>query len=68
MQNAWFAPFFRQQSSFVSDKNTKVTVQAGNALPYLWNIQPELTNGAGARAAARRARPELPLAYQESSC
>jgi peptide/nickel transport system substrate-binding protein len=40
VQNAWFAPFFRQQSSFVSDKNTKVTVQAGNALPYLWNIQP----------------------------
>ncbi len=40
VQNAWFAPFFRQQSSFVSDKNTKVTVQAGNALPYLWNIVP----------------------------
>jgi peptide/nickel transport system substrate-binding protein len=40
VQNAWFAPFFRQQSSFVSDKNTKVTVQAGNALPYLWNIEP----------------------------
>jgi peptide/nickel transport system substrate-binding protein len=40
VQNAWFAPFFRQQSSFVSDKNTKVTVQTGNALPYLWNIEP----------------------------
>jgi peptide/nickel transport system substrate-binding protein len=40
VQNAWFAPFFRAQSSFVSDKNTKVTVQAGNALPYLWNIAP----------------------------
>jgi peptide/nickel transport system substrate-binding protein len=40
VQNAWFAPFFRQQSSFVSDKNTKVTVQAGNAVPYLWNIVP----------------------------
>jgi peptide/nickel transport system substrate-binding protein len=41
VQNAWFAPFFRQQSSFVSDKNTKVTVQTGNALPYLWNIEPK---------------------------
>jgi peptide/nickel transport system substrate-binding protein len=41
VQNAWFAPFFRQQSSFVSDKNTTVTVQAGNALPYLWNIEPK---------------------------
>ena len=43
VQNAWFAPFFRQPAfffSFVSDKNTKVTVQAGNALPYLWNIVP----------------------------
>ncbi len=41
VQNAWFAPFFRQQSSFVGDKNTSVTVQAGNALPYLWNIVPK---------------------------
>ena len=41
VQNAWFAPFFRQQSSFVSDKNTQVTVQNGNALPYLWNIEPK---------------------------
>jgi peptide/nickel transport system substrate-binding protein len=40
VENAWFAPFFRGQSSFVSDKNTKVTVQAGNAVPYLWNIVP----------------------------
>lgn len=41
VQNAWFAPFFRQQSSFVADKNTSVTVQTGNALPYLWNIKPK---------------------------
>ena len=41
VQNAWFVPFFRQQSSFVADKNTAVTVQAGNALPYLWNIKPK---------------------------
>jgi peptide/nickel transport system substrate-binding protein len=41
VQNAWFAPFFRPQSSFVADKNTAVTVQVGNALPYLWNIKPK---------------------------
>jgi peptide/nickel transport system substrate-binding protein len=41
VQNAWFVPFFRQQSSFVADKNTAVTVQTGNALPYLWNIKPK---------------------------
>ena len=41
VQNAWFAPFFRPQSSFVADKNTAVVVQTGNALPYLWNIKPK---------------------------
>ena len=41
VQNAWFVPFFRPQSSFVADKNTMVTVQAGNAVPYLWNIEPK---------------------------
>jgi peptide/nickel transport system substrate-binding protein len=41
VQNAWFVPFFRPQSSFVADKNTAVTVQIGNALPYLWNIKPK---------------------------
>jgi len=40
VQNAWFAPFFRPQSSFVADSHTSVTVQAGNAVPYLWNIKP----------------------------
>jgi peptide/nickel transport system substrate-binding protein len=41
VQNAWFAPFFRPQSSFVADSHTSVTVQAGNAVPYLWNIEPK---------------------------
>jgi peptide/nickel transport system substrate-binding protein len=40
VDNAWFAPWFRPQASFASDANTKVTVQAGNAYPYLWNIVP----------------------------
>jgi peptide/nickel transport system substrate-binding protein len=41
VENAWFAPFFRPQSSFVADSHTNVTVQAGNAVPYLWNITPK---------------------------
>ena len=41
VQNAWFAPFFRPQSSFVADSHTSVAVQAGNAVPYLWNIEPK---------------------------
>jgi peptide/nickel transport system substrate-binding protein len=41
VQNAWFVPFFRPQSSFVADSHTSVTVQAGNAVPYLWNIKPK---------------------------
>lgn len=40
VQQAWFAPWYRMQSSFVSDAKTKVTVQTGNAYPYLWNIVP----------------------------
>ena len=40
-KQGWFAAWFRPQSSFVSDANTKVTVQAGNAVPYLWNIEPK---------------------------
>jgi peptide/nickel transport system substrate-binding protein len=41
VQNAWFVPFFRPQSSFVADSHTSVMVQAGNAVPYLWNIKPK---------------------------
>ena len=41
VKNAWFAPFFRPQSSFVADSHTSVRVQAGNAVPYLWNIEPK---------------------------
>lgn len=41
VQNGWFAPWFRSQSSFVTDANTTVTVQPGNAVPYLWNFVPK---------------------------
>ena len=40
-EQGWFAPWFRPQLSFVSDASTQVTVQAGNAVPYLWNIKPK---------------------------
>lgn len=40
VENAWFAPWYRPQLSFVTDANTKVEVQTGNAYPYLWNITP----------------------------
>ena len=41
VEDAWFVPFFRPQSSFVADSHTTVIVQAGNAVPYLWNIRPK---------------------------
>jgi peptide/nickel transport system substrate-binding protein len=41
VDQAWFAPWYRQQLTFVTDANTEVEVQQGNAYPYLWNIQPK---------------------------
>jgi peptide/nickel transport system substrate-binding protein len=41
VENAWNAPFYRPLQTFVSDANTKVTTQLGNAVPYLWNVQPK---------------------------
>ncbi|MCU1404600.1 MAG: peptide transporter substrate-binding protein [Glaciihabitans sp.] len=41
VEQAWFAPWYRQQINFVTDANTTVEVQQGNAYPYLWNIQPK---------------------------
>lgn len=41
VENAWFAPFFRPTAIFVSDANTQVEVQKGNAVPYLENVQPK---------------------------
>jgi peptide/nickel transport system substrate-binding protein len=40
VENAWFAPFYRPRTSFVTDPDTKATMQTGNAYPYLWNIVP----------------------------
>jgi peptide/nickel transport system substrate-binding protein len=41
VDQAWFAPWFRPQTSFVTKPGTTVQVQTGNAYPYLWNIKPE---------------------------
>jgi peptide/nickel transport system substrate-binding protein len=40
VDQAWFAPLFRPQLSFVTDSKTSVTVQPGNSYPYLFNIKP----------------------------
>lgn len=40
VEQAWFAPWFRMQLTYVTDENTKVETQVGNAYPYLWNITP----------------------------
>lgn len=40
VDEAWNAPFYRPTQVFVSDANTKVQTQVGNAVPYLWNVQP----------------------------
>ncbi|WP_260300658.1 ABC transporter substrate-binding protein [Rathayibacter sp. PhB152] len=41
VNQAWFAPWYRPQSIFVTDAATTVEVQAGNSYPSLWNIQPK---------------------------
>ncbi len=38
---AWFIPWYRKQVSFATDAKTTVTMQAGNAVPYLWNYVPK---------------------------
>ncbi|WP_150309206.1 ABC transporter substrate-binding protein [Planctomonas psychrotolerans] len=41
VENAWFAPMYRPTAIFMSDASTQVTTQIGNAVPYLWNVQPK---------------------------
>jgi peptide/nickel transport system substrate-binding protein len=41
VEQAWFAPLYLPQQSFVTDAHTTVKTQVGNAYPYLWNIQPK---------------------------
>lgn len=38
VEQAWFAPWYRPQSTFVSDASTKITPQPITGTPNLWNI------------------------------
>jgi peptide/nickel transport system substrate-binding protein len=40
VQQAWFAPFYIKQGTFAHNTSVKVTVQAGNAVPYLSSFKP----------------------------
>ncbi|RZI94379.1 MAG: hypothetical protein EOO67_04765 [Microbacterium sp.] len=39
VENAWFAPIFRQTSVAVAGADTTIQMQPGNPYPYLWNIR-----------------------------
>lgn len=41
VDQAWFAPWYRNQLHYATDPNTQVQTQVGSALPYLWNITPK---------------------------
>jgi peptide/nickel transport system substrate-binding protein len=41
VEQAWFAPWYRIESNYATDKNTAVQTQVGNAYPYLWNFTPK---------------------------
>lgn len=40
VENAWFNEWYNPADFTVSDANTEVTVNRGNASPYLWDIKP----------------------------
>ena len=41
VEQAWFAPWYRVQGTFVADENTDVVHQSNNAYPLLQNITPK---------------------------
>jgi peptide/nickel transport system substrate-binding protein len=41
VEQAWFAPWFRIESNYATDKNTNVAAQRGNAYPYLSSFTPK---------------------------
>ena len=41
VEQAWFAPWYRNQTFFAADANTEVIMQDTNTYPYLWNIRPK---------------------------
>ena len=40
VEQAWFAPLYRPQTSFVLDATTTGEFQVGNSYPYLYHLQP----------------------------
>lgn len=40
VEQAWFAPFFREQTAFFATPETLVEVQTDNAYPNIWDIRP----------------------------
>ncbi|WP_404429638.1 ABC transporter substrate-binding protein [Microbacterium lacus] len=40
VEQAWYAPLYRPYSTYITAEGTQATVQADNAVPYLWNIRP----------------------------
>jgi peptide/nickel transport system substrate-binding protein len=40
VEQAWFAPWYRPQNSFVTDAKTNVQLQTGNVYPYIWSFTP----------------------------
>jgi peptide/nickel transport system substrate-binding protein len=41
VDQAWFAPWYSAQTSFVTDADVQVELNQGNVWPYLWNITPK---------------------------
>lgn len=41
VEEAWFNPWYRNQTFYAADANTSVTQQDTNTYPYLWNILPK---------------------------
>ncbi len=41
IEEAWYVPFYRNRTTFVTDANTDVTIQVGNAVPFLWSFVPK---------------------------
>lgn len=40
VEQAWFAPWYRPENSFVTDAKTNVELQTGNVYPYIWSFSP----------------------------
>ena len=41
VDQAWFAPWYTPTNFFVTDAETQVELNQGNAWPNLWNITPK---------------------------